>query len=117
MPARSTRTLPHRPAAATHFDVTVHEADSVATVAAHGELDLATAPALGDVLAGRRGSIVVDLRGLEFIDVRGAHALLDADAEARSGGTDLRLLLGPVAERLLRILELRDRFRVREPLV
>ena len=43
-----------------------------------GELDLSTAPELDRALSAEDADIVIDLRGVEFIDSSGIHALLDA---------------------------------------
>jgi anti-anti-sigma factor len=43
-----------------------------------GELDLSTAPELDRALSAADGDIVIDLRGVEFIDSSGIHALLRA---------------------------------------
>src|ERR1700729_481297 len=59
-----------------------------------GELDLLYAPmvatALG-ALASRQPRIIVNLAGLEFIDVSGVAALAQGRGPARSAGGDLRL--------------------------
>jgi anti-sigma B factor antagonist len=63
-------------------------------VALRGELDVLYAPAaataLGD-LAARRPRIIVDLAGLEFIDVSGIAALARGRRHARNAGGDLLL--------------------------
>jgi len=63
-------------------------------VALRGELDLLYAPmvatALG-ALASRQPRIIVNLAGLEFIDVSGAAALAQGRGHARSAGGDLLL--------------------------
>ena len=60
--------------------------------------------------------VVVDLRGLTFMDSAGVHAILDADVWARYGGGRLVVVPGPAqvwrlftltaADRRLEILEL-----------
>ncbi len=68
-------------------------------VALRGELDLLYAPtvatALG-ALASRQPRIIVNLAGLEFIDVSGIAALAHGRRHARSAGGDL-LLAAPAA--------------------
>jgi anti-anti-sigma factor len=66
----------------------------------HGELDLATAPDLEAVLAAQAGLVVVDLRKLSFIDVRGWRVLLETEARCRQDGMDLRFIPGEVVRRL-----------------
>jgi len=75
-------------------------------IALHGELDIATAPVLALQLKGaiarRHTLIVLDLRGLEFIDSAGLHALIDAGRRARETHSELRLTRGSRSvERLL----------------
>jgi anti-sigma B factor antagonist len=87
------------------------------TVAVRGDLDLATAPALErevlDVLAGTPSLIAVDLRGLQFIDSSGLHALIKVrDAACGSGvGFELRAL-SPPATRILDLTGTRDLFTI-----
>jgi anti-anti-sigma factor len=69
-----------------------HDESDAACIQLRGELDLATAPRLERVLgdAERRGlMIVVDLRGLAFIDVSGVHVIAAASVRARSAGRAL----------------------------
>jgi anti-sigma B factor antagonist len=80
--------------------VEIAVAGGTATVALHGELDLATTflvePQLTALLdRGDVTSIVVDLGGLWFIDSTGVGALLRLDEGARERGVGLRLLPGP----------------------
>lgn len=82
-----------RPAHGFHVDV-VEDRERVVVVV-HGELDLVTAPVLGRhleavVQRGRR-SVVVDLAGVTFLDVRGAHALVEADEAGSAAGSPLVL--------------------------
>ncbi len=77
-------------------------------LALHGELDLASAPALDQQLRAAEEigirRVVVDLSGLEFIDSAGLHVLLDADRRLREHGPGLVLRRGPRA--VQRIFEL-----------
>jgi anti-anti-sigma factor len=76
-----------------------------------GEVDLMTSPrlaaAVAGALSGRRQHVVVDLAGVEFIDVTGIRVLLDAASQARKAGGDL-LLRSPsrAARRTLELLHL-----------
>jgi anti-sigma B factor antagonist len=61
-------------------------------VALRGELDLLCAPAVAtalEALAARQPRIIVDLAGLEFIDVSGIAALARGRTHARNAGGDL----------------------------
>jgi anti-sigma B factor antagonist len=64
-----------------------------------GELDLATVDVLRDALqraeAADARRIVLDLSGLDFIDARGVHVVLEAEARSRSDGLRLALVRGP----------------------
>ena len=62
------------------FDIQTHDDGALLVVAPSGELDLATAPALGAALvdAGASGAarVVLDLRDLEFVDSSGIGLIL-----------------------------------------
>ncbi|MDI2129014.1 STAS domain-containing protein [Yinghuangia seranimata] len=87
-----------------------------------GELDIASAAALGDaleeVLEARRGArVVVDLSGLDFCDASGLGALVAGYHSAREQGGELRLVCPEgLTRRLLRITELTDLMRVADTL-
>lgn len=87
-------------------------------VVLRGELDTYTVPeldrALSDVVGeGRPRRIVVDLRGLEFIDVTGVGALVSANNGAHRAGSEL-VLRGPnkQARKLLEITGLDQVFTI-----
>jgi anti-sigma B factor antagonist len=85
-------------------------------VTLRGELDLVDAAAAETALmaaADREPRIVVDLAGLEFIDVSGMAALARARRHARRAGGDLLLAAPrPQMTRLLSTPELAYRFSV-----
>jgi anti-anti-sigma factor len=61
-----------------------------------GELDIATTPRLKRVLRALRARLVVlDLRGLTFMDSSGVHAIVETSIRARQLGDRLLLLSGP----------------------
>jgi anti-sigma B factor antagonist len=70
-------------------------------VLAAGSLDMATAPVLEAQLAQLREAgfrrLIVDLRGLEFMDSSGLRLLLTWDAEARQDGFAIEFVKGPPA--------------------
>lgn len=77
-----------------NMHVRTRERDGYITVALRGELDLANAADVTAALltAVSRGPlIIVDLAGLNFIDVSGVAALVCARGRARSAGGDLYL--------------------------
>ena len=63
-----------------------------------GELDLVNAPALEAQINALREAgfrrLVLDLRGLSFMDCRGLHLILRCDAMARGDGLALKLIPG-----------------------
>jgi len=77
-------------------------------VVPHGELDLASAPDLEAVLAAQAGPVVVDLRKLSFIDVRGWRVLLQAEARSRQDGMNLRFISGEAVRRLFEVAGVPD---------
>ena len=63
-----------------------------------GELDVATAPQLRRTLRESQLSarlVVLDLRGLAFMDSSGVHAIIDASVRARQAGRRMVVLRGP----------------------
>ncbi len=87
------------------FDVRVCPYREAVHLKVVGELDLATIDTLQAeherMLARGFRHVVVDLRGLEFIDVAGLRLLLALTAEARRDGWRLSLIQGPYAVRRL----------------
>ena len=71
-----------------------------ALVALRGELDLATAPQVAEVLdglapdAGGVRHIVLDLRGLTFMDASGLHGLVRQNNHARQNRHNLAVVRG-----------------------
>ena len=87
------------------FDVQVSEHDGATVLALVGELDLASAPkvrqavvqALGTPTAGAAGrapaGLVVDLRGVDFIDSTGLGVLIGARRRTRAARGELRVVV------------------------
>ena len=76
------------------FAISLAEIDGRAHVTLRGELDLATAPELEQLLTERIDAsqdVVVDLRGLEFMDSSGIRVLVAA--HARAGRADTRVFV------------------------
>ena len=94
----------------TGFGTRVEEHDGVAVMALGGELDTATVPILREELATLEGNgvstIVLDLRGLTFIDSSGLLALLEARRRAMSNGH--RLVLSGASRAAQRLFELTE---------
>ena len=71
------------------FDLTVAREAGATRLVLRGELDLATAPQLEHALAAAGDGVLLDLRGLTFMDSTGVRVLLEA---AERGGPGLRVL-------------------------
>jgi anti-sigma B factor antagonist len=82
-----------------YLTVEVASAPDVQTIALAGEADLLGAPqieaALEGAAAGAAKLIVVDLKGLTFIDSSGLQALATGHEHCRSRGYELRIVRGP----------------------
>jgi anti-sigma B factor antagonist len=90
------------------FEVRVEPARDVVCVKPRGELDLATAPVLREqvteLVAVGFDHLVIDLRGLSFMDATGVRLLVWLTDQARSDGWQLSLIDGP--DQVQRILAL-----------
>jgi anti-anti-sigma factor len=75
-----------------------HERDAL-RIAPEGELDLESASVLRSVLDEHLEAgcprLVLDLRGVTFIDSTGLRAVIEADRSAGARGVDLTVLPGP----------------------
>jgi anti-anti-sigma factor len=76
------------------FDVTSRREPGRLTVVPTGELDIATADAVRAELAGRADAdhVVLDLRGVEFLDTSGIQVAVEAWRVAREEGFDLTIV-------------------------
>ena len=81
-----------------------------ARVAVVGELDMATAPQLTDVIEALASTgpprVVVDLSGVSFMDSSGIGALCQAQSTLEAGGGVL--VLGPVSNRVQSVLQMAE---------
>ena len=98
-----------------HFDT--ERKDGRVTVSLRGELDISSAPTLDDALAELEAEapelIVVDLRGLEFMDSTGLRTLVGADQRARKHGRRLAIVRGPEAvDRVFNVTRLDERLEL-----
>jgi anti-sigma B factor antagonist len=75
----------------------VEETDGVPVVALTGEVDFGTAPRLRELLISQamegNTQVVVDLRGVEFLDSTGLGVLVGALKRYRTLGGDLHLVI------------------------
>lgn len=99
------------------FRVDVRTDGRAAIITVSGELDLASAPALDSELeqAGRSDSelLVLDLRGLEFMDSTGLSVIVKAHQRLSDEGRSLCLIRGPhQVQRLLDLTGVGERLRL-----
>ena len=83
------------------FSIAVEAQRDATRIAPSGELDLATVEQLqrklGQLIDAGSARIVIDLRGVEFLDSTGLHTLLDAHAQAQHDNWELTIIPGPRA--------------------
>ena len=89
----------------------------VVAVAATGELDIATAGLLDEELRKAHElspkTLVLDLRGLTFLDSTGIRTIVAADARAQEGGTGLKIVRAPEeVDRIFRLTGIGDRLDI-----
>jgi anti-sigma B factor antagonist len=99
--------------------VEVRSGPEEATVAAFGEIDLASADQLQrpivELLDSGSACVVVDLRGVSFIDSTGIHVLVAAQRRAQASGARLPVMLGGRAtRRVLELTGLMGHFEIRD---
>jgi anti-anti-sigma factor len=99
--------MSHMRNATDRFDVAVERRDGAAVVRPIGELDMASAPQLREIVGGLRhthSSLLIDLKGVTFLDSTGLRLIWDVDAMCRHDGLDLKLAPGP--PEVMRVFEL-----------
>ena len=100
-----------------HLELETTRNGQVAVVAPTGELDLSGAAVLQaelDRLAeeGELGGVVLDLRGLEFMDSSGLRLVVLADMQAREAGRRFALVRGDeTVHRVFDITRMSDRLQ------
>jgi anti-sigma B factor antagonist len=102
------------------FAVTSRSDGSCADIELHGELDLAAEPAVlaefDQVVAGSPEIVVIDLRGLTFMDSTGIRLLLGVDRHCRAAGRGFTVIRNgtPAVDLVLELCEVEDRLDVRD---
>ena len=90
------------------FSISAADRDGRAHLTLRGELDLATAPELEQLVTERiDGSqeVVIDLRGLDFMDSSGIRVLVAAHARAGRAGARLFIVRPDPGSAVAKILE------------
>jgi anti-sigma B factor antagonist len=93
------------------FDVKAERFGAEARIAVHGELDIATLPEFERAITRMRAQglerMVIDLRGLLFLDSMSIELLLRLHAELTATGAELVVVRGPRAvDRIFAVMEL-----------
>jgi anti-sigma B factor antagonist len=99
------------------LDVTTERGADQTRVVLVGELDIANAPRLESELEGVEtdspATVVLDLRGVEFIDSTGLRAVIAANERAKEAGVRLVVVRGSTAvERLFSVTQIDQRLEV-----
>jgi len=99
------------------FDLTIEQRGDRVLVNLRGELDISTGMRLEADLERlereRPEVIVLDLRGLDFMDSTGLRIIINADARAREGGRRFVLIRGnDMVQRLLSVTRLDERLEI-----
>jgi len=100
------------------FRILTNESGSRVEIAIEGELDLATAPQLEAEFGRVRELeglelVVVDLRGLLFLDSSGLEAIVKFEGLTRAEGVEMVVVRGPRAvERLFAVMQLDRTLRI-----
>lgn len=105
---------PRGPDEAARFQVVAQPEPRGMRVRPTGEIDLATVGRvrhkIDECVAAGCERLVLDLRGVTFMDSTGLHLVLDAHAAARKEGWELLVVEGPDSvQRVFEVTGLRDR--------
>ena len=87
-------------AAPGNFDIASRHEDGALVVAPRGEIDLATVDLVREAVEREQQegeAVVLDLRGVSFMDTSGLRYVLELNDRASRGGPALRLVRGPRA--------------------
>jgi anti-sigma B factor antagonist len=91
-------------------DVVAHPGARI--VAPHGEIDIATVGEVASACAVDGGLLVLDLRGVEFLDTSGLHLVVECQRRAEADGLAFVVVRGPAhVQRLFDIAGIDHRVR------
>ncbi len=101
------------------FDLKTTQEGQTARISFHGELDLASARRVEEELERVESAgpehLVLDLRGLTFMDSTGLRLITSADSRAREQGRRVTIVQGPDAvKRVFTITRLDERLDIVE---
>ena len=99
------------------LEITTEQHEGQTRMVLAGELDIASTERLEEALATSEGeapgTLVLDLRKVEFIDSTGLRTVIAADERARSAGRRFVVVRGPGAvQRLFSVTQLDQRFEI-----
>jgi anti-sigma B factor antagonist len=99
------------------LELDTHEENGTIRVALVGELDISSAPRVEEEIerleAARPAVLVLDLRGLAFMDSTGLRLIVGADGRAREQGRRLAIVRGPdVVQRIFSVTRLDERLEM-----
>jgi anti-anti-sigma factor len=95
------------------FEVVTDARGDRAVITVHGELDIATCPDLAATLAlqaAHRRSILLDMRGVEFMDSIGLRLLLHGRERAAADGLGFELVTSEAVDHTLETVGLSEFF-------
>ncbi len=96
------------------LDLATSEKNGAVRIALSGELDISTAPRVEEELERVEPAgpavLVLDLRGLSFMDSTGLRLIVSADGRAREQGRRLAVVRGSeTVQRIFRVTRLEER--------
>ena len=97
-----------------------NEQSGTTTLRLHGELDMAASPRLAEILHdlqhGGPQQVVIDLRGLSFLDSMGLSALMDAHGAGQDGHRPVSFIAGGRrVQRVFQVTKMDERVTWVEP--
>jgi anti-anti-sigma factor len=99
------------------LEVETERSDGRIRLALRGELDISSAPVLEEALGRLEEAppplLLIDLRGLEFMDSTGLRTVVSADQRAREQGRRLCVVRGPEpVDRIFTVTRLDERLEL-----